>query len=183
VQRNSQTEQRQAVTVNSVSQSVPGLRARAGDFPVSDPAREQNAQEKDPKDVAVIKSISIPRVPIGPNSSQAGGRRNPGLFRMHWTRRRKYNLMWFQEVALALHGYLVRDRPERKCRLTITLHRRRLLDHDNAVASCKPVIDACRKCGLIYQDSPKWIDLQVLQVRDLEERTEIIVAEISDERA
>ncbi len=66
--------------------------------------------------------------------------------------------------------------------MVITLHRQRLLDQDNAVASCKPVIDACRKCGLIAGDSRKWLDLTVDQVRDEDERTAITIIPMLEKR-
>ena len=37
------------------------------------------------------------------------------------------------------------------------VERPRLLDHDNAVASCKPFIDGCLSGALLPDDSPEWV--------------------------
>jgi len=49
--------------------------------------------------------------------------------------------------------------------LQITLHRKKLQDPDNLVGSCKPLIDAIKKAGLIYDDSSEWITLKVNQIQ------------------
>ena len=119
--------------------------------------------------------LRIDRVPIGPNSTTRNGQRIPGLLRWHWTKRRRYTLGWKNEVrAVAGFGTFAMVRR----RVTITLHRRRLLDDDNAVASCKPLLDALKACGLIHDDSRRWILLQVDQVKDREEFTEIEINEV-----
>ncbi len=157
----------------SAARDVSGLRARAG---------AQGTASARVGDVAVPRALTIPRVPVGPNGTRRGPFRVHGLHQMHWSERRRYFREWILEVLLAVAG-VVPDPPEsRFCRMVITLHRQRLLDQDNAVASCKPVIDACRKCGLIAGDSRKWLDLTVDQVRDEEERTEITIIPIPEGR-
>jgi hypothetical protein len=51
-------------------------------------------------------------------------------------------------------------------RLEITVSRPRRLDPDNETAALKPVIDALKRAGWIKNDSPKWLVLVVVQVRD-----------------
>jgi hypothetical protein len=51
----------------------------------------------------------------------------------------------------------------------------RLLDDDNLRGGAKPLIDCLKEAGLIHDDSPKWIDLDVTQeqVPAGYERTEV----------
>ena len=55
------------------------------------------------------------------------------------------------------------ERP--KMRVLIQLTKPRLYDLDNFVGGCKPIIDSLRKLGLIHNDSPNWLDLQVEQIQ------------------
>ena len=57
-----------------------------------------------------------------------------------------------------------------KMRVQINIHskgaRARRLDSDNLWGGCKPLIDAMRDVRLIHNDSPKWLDLGVCEIRD-----------------
>jgi Holliday junction resolvase RusA-like endonuclease len=55
----------------------------------------------------------------------------------------------------------------------------RRFDKDNLYASCKLIIDALRKLSLIYNDSPKWLDLDIQQDLDHDNpRVEIDITEL-----
>lgn len=62
-------------------------------------------------------------------------------------------------------------------RLTITRYGAKLLDIDNGVGGCKPLIDALRYEGLISEDDPGTIELIFRQrkVPKDERRTEILI--------
>ena len=62
-------------------------------------------------------------------------------------------------------------------RLTITRYGAKLLDIDNGVGGCKPLIDALRYEGLIPEDDPGTIELIFRQrkVSKNERRTEIVI--------
>lgn len=62
-------------------------------------------------------------------------------------------------------------------RLTITRYGAKLLDIDNGVGGCKPLIDALRYEGLIPEDDPGTIELIFRQrkVPKTERRTEIVI--------
>ena len=62
-------------------------------------------------------------------------------------------------------------------RLTITRYGAKLLDIDNGVGGCKPLIDALRYEGLIPEDDPGTIELIFRQrkVSKVERRTEILI--------
>jgi len=104
--------------------------------------------------------------------------------RMHWAQRSKLNkailtIIWIQKLEQRIFP----AKPEKKKKsVTITLyHKTRRFDKDNAYGAVKPVVDALRKLSLIYNDSPRWLDLGVVQELDHEKpRTEI---EIKDFKA
>jgi len=66
-------------------------------------------------------------------------------------------------------------------RLTITRYGAKLLDIDNGVGGCKPLIDALRYEGLIPEDDPGTIELlfRQYQVKKSCRRTEISITQIS----
>lgn len=66
-------------------------------------------------------------------------------------------------------------------RLTITRYGAKLLDIDNGVGGCKPLIDALRYEGLIPEDDPGTIELIFRQrkVPKDERRTEILIETLS----
>lgn len=98
--------------------------------------------------------LEIPWLPVGPNGSK-------GLLRMHWTKRRIYFAEWVWKVKVGLDGG---EAPGiQRGEIWIHQYRTRLLDEDNLVASCKPVIDALRKCNIIVDDSPDRFSLRVTQ--------------------
>ena len=47
----------------------------------------------------------------------------------------------------------------------IISYRKRLLDKDNLYTGCKSLIDACVMEGLIFDDSPDYVDLKVEQYK------------------
>lgn len=68
-----------------------------------------------------------------------------------------------------------------RCKLSIHSERRGKrweLDRDNLLGGCKPVIDAIKACGVIGDDSPKWLDLEVTQQRSPDLRTHITLETI-----
>ncbi len=58
--------------------------------------------------------------------------------------------------------------------LMIISYRKRKLDKDNLYTGCKSLIDACVEEGLIFDDSPDYIDLKVEQYTAREEHTMVI---------
>jgi len=68
-----------------------------------------------------------------------------------------------------------------RIRVSISSYRRRFLDPDNLQGGCKYFVDCCRYAGLIPDDRPQDIILEVSQHKvksKAEERTEITVEPI-----
>jgi Holliday junction resolvase RusA-like endonuclease len=69
----------------------------------------------------------------------------------------------------------------RKMRVSITSYRARLLDEvDNLRTGLKPVLDALRNAGVIWDDGPQWLEAgEIKQVVDRKNRrTEIVVSKV-----
>lgn len=67
-----------------------------------------------------------------------------------------------------------RDNPARR-RLVITRHSAGELDYGNLVGGCKPLVDALVREGLLYDDSPKWLDESYLQAKTTKGRGRVVV--------
>lgn len=83
------------------------------------------------------------------------------LERMHWAVKKKLRKRFADEVHAAWweSGDPVKVGPQ-KLRLSTTIYwKSRRLDEDNAMGSLKILIDAMRDVGLIYRDSPKWLEV------------------------
>lgn len=108
----------------------------------------------------------IPRSPNGPR----------GLLRMHWAARKRYNELWRAHVRSQIQS--TQQPPEGKQHVFISQMRKRQLDPDNLVASCKPILDALVHWGLIADDDGKHIELSCMQVTGREPMTIIQVGRI-----
>ena len=107
--------------------------------------------------------IVINDIPVSPNGPG-------GLLRMHWATRKRYNDMW---KIMVRQQITPQNPPEGKMSVRITQNRRRRLDPDNLVASCKPILDALVAWGLIRDDSEKYCHLEVRQTTGIYAETSI----------
>jgi len=91
------------------------------------------------------------------------------LDRLHWAKKRRLK----QEYALLIRNQM-RTKPHygklitepTKFTLEIVSYRKRYLDFDNLVGGCKQLIDAMIEEQFIWDDSPKYLDLKVKQVKN-----------------
>jgi Holliday junction resolvase RusA-like endonuclease len=97
--------------------------------------------------------FEIPVVPLSPNVS----------LRRYWGARRKDLARYEAEMLYAVGNVRFASRLNKKAIMKIHQVRKRRLDPDNLVGSCKLLIDACRYLELIRDDSEKWLSLQVSQ--------------------
>jgi Holliday junction resolvase RusA-like endonuclease len=104
------------------------------------------------------------------------------LLRMHWAKRRQIKAvilteLWVQKLGQGIFNTGERKKIKKSVLITI-YHRTRRFDKDNAYAAVKPVVDCLRQLGLIYNDSPRWLDLGVCQELDHKNpRTEVEIKE------
>lgn len=110
--------------------------------------------------------IEIPRVPPSLNDLRGRKYRNPHDYK-------RLRELWAMELAVKFSASerrklfeASRDRVinGKKVAVTIIARRKRLLDQDNLAGGVKPVLDAMKEF-LIFDDSPKHIDLKVEQVK------------------
>ena len=87
--------------------------------------------------------------------------------RMYYRKRMrlKKDMKW---SLICAYGMPLPDgKRQRLCHLVITVYQKtRRFDEDNLHGACKPVIDCLKEMGFIYQDSPKWLDLDIRQALD-----------------
>ena len=70
--------------------------------------------------------------------------------------------------------------PFKQAVITITLFTARLMDYDGAYGSVKPLLDGLVGAGVIRDDSPKYIDLEVKQTKVkhiIEQKVTILIKE------
>jgi hypothetical protein len=82
-------------------------------------------------------------------------------------------------VICRLHTSSVnRARPHQHRRVTITRHGVKLLDYDNLVGGCKPLVDALNRAGLLWDDSPRYCDVTYRQEKTSagQARTVVVVS-------
>ena len=105
--------------------------------------------------------------------------------RMHWYARARVKKQCVKAVddALKVSGYKVTEmiKPSRR-RVTIISYRKRLLDEDNNVGSTKPLLDAVKDMGLIWDDSPKFCELVTRQEKAKDVRTEIRIEVMKEDK-
>ncbi len=102
-------------------------------------------------------SFVIPRVPTSLNK----------MLRIHYRTRMLEQRVWDDEVFVAVpvqaranwRALSGESKPiPMQVEINVVWAKRRL-DPDGLVGSLKPILDAMRKSGLIYNDSPKWLTL------------------------
>lgn len=85
------------------------------------------------------------------------------LLRWHWQTRREHLDQWEWLIKAEFRG--LPPRAQGPMKVHITSFRTKLLDKDNLVGGCKPILDALRNQGLIKDDSPEWVEVDYQQVK------------------
>jgi hypothetical protein len=84
------------------------------------------------------------------------------LLRMHWAERKAHRIDVLNHLVVA--GVRWRERKPEKRAVTITRilgPKQRPYDPDNQFSACKEILDALRLQGVIFDDSPTWLELTV----------------------
>ena len=112
-------------------------------------------------------TATIPQIPKTNNAS----------LRSHWGARQRETTRWRRLVrtCCGTPGYgMVQGRQ----RVTITVHRGRRQDKDNAYGSVKPIVDGLKRAGWVVDDAPEWIDLRVQEEVERDRRKRRTVIEV-----
>ena len=97
------------------------------------------------------------------------------IIRNHWAVNRRNKKFWCLLVRNQMKLRKIKKANDKdKYILMIISYRKRLLDKDNLYTGCKSLIDACVMEGLIFDDSPDYVDLKVEQYKSKEDHTMII---------
>jgi hypothetical protein len=122
------------------------------------------------------KKMIFPLKIILPIVTPSGNR----FIRMHY--REKHKLLgvcndWLTAAGARDPKFRAEENGRR--RVEIRSFRQNILDYDNLVAGCKPLIDALQHHRLIWDDRPEFLDLEISQEIDRRyKRTEIIIFEV-----
>lgn len=85
----------------------------------------------------------------------------------HWANKARWVDAWKEEVYYAVRKQRTKfgKLPYQRARILILFKTTRLMDYDGAYNAAKPVLDGLKKgeAGVIEDDSPKYIDLEVKQ--------------------
>lgn len=84
------------------------------------------------------------------------------LVRMHYQaikRLRDQYTTILRAAATSIH----RAKPGQFRKVWIERRGKRLLDHDNLVGGCKPLVDALERSGLIWRDNPRFVEVKYSQ--------------------
>lgn len=96
--------------------------------------------------------------------------KNMSNARLHWAVKSKWTNAWKTAVMeqVALQRTKLGKLPIPYAKVTITFYATHLMDYDGAYNAAKPLLDALKSkdgAGVIVDDSPKYIDLLVEQVK------------------
>ena len=98
--------------------------------------------------------------------------------KLHWGARDRLKKSFRKHIEGAILDQDMKinklKRPKKR-RLMIYSFRKKTMDPDNIWASHKEMIDAIKELGLIWDDSEKYIDLRVFQLKHPEQKTEIFI--------
>ena len=101
------------------------------------------------------------------------------VLRMHWAVKRKLgqNWHWVLSGIRTIDARNLRDAAKRQSRvkMLITLHNARQYDRDNAFGACKVIVDAAKQAGLIYDDRPAYLDLEVKQEKSTRKAKKTVI--------
>lgn len=100
------------------------------------------------------------------------------LLNMHWAKRMRLNEIYIWEIIATIGRRKKEPIKERRIVKIIVYHKTRRFDEDNLHGAVKGILDALRKTDWIYNDSPRWLELELSQTIDRENpRVEIGIEE------
>lgn len=121
-------------------------------------------------------TITVPLVPPSPNVLKRKYR-DPHAYKA-------LRDQWEHDLAFGVSSSrekleLMTQARRGKVRLDITVHHPGVYDPDNLVGSLKPVLDALRNVGYIFNDTPMWMEFHVEQIKTTRQKTVIKISPVS----
>jgi hypothetical protein len=123
--------------------------------------QDRSQEEKKSVSAEAAIEITIPRVPM-----------NVSALNKHWRVRHKQKGVWMDEIVCCDYPTWGRRfakqwaTDKRRIHLDVTIRRVRLFDRDNLYGSLKPVLDAMKAAGFLWDDSDKYLELgKVIQFK------------------
>ena len=107
--------------------------------------------------------------------------------RMFWATKAKWTDAWKEEAFASWSQNRPRTLklPLQHAKITIFLHCVHLMDYDGAYNCVKPLLDSLKisgGIGVIVDDSPKYIDLEVKQIKTAHRKDEHVIIQIESIR-
>lgn len=102
------------------------------------------------------------------------------LLRIHFRKRKrlKQDYEW-QLIASGANDSQYKVNGIKKRRVEIRSFRSRLLDQDNFIGGLKPLLDSLVEMDLLLDDGPEYLSLKAEQENSRDQRTEIIIEDMS----
>lgn len=94
--------------------------------------------------------------------------------RMHYHAQKRLRDQY--TTILRLHTTAItRCKPHQMRRVTICRYGARLLDIDNLIGGCKPLVDALQRAGLLWDDSPRYVSIKYEQTKVSAKQSKTVV--------
>jgi len=113
--------------------------------------------------------LTVPATPPSPNVIRRRYR-HP-----HAYRELRQVWAWELKAAAAIDGFRLIALADRQCKMHVQIHiaHKQLFDPDNLVGATKVILDALREIHVLYDDSPKFLELEVMQQKSRSPYTRI----------
>ena len=94
--------------------------------------------------------------------------------KLHWAKKANLKKTYTLFIKSNMNAHKIPSaQKEDFFKLNIVVYRRRLLDYDNLVGGCKQLIDALVTERFIWDDAPKYIDMNIKQVKKADQEISI----------
>lgn len=124
--------------------------------------------------VSIDRTWDIPMVPLSPNE----------ILGRHWSKKHGEAKKWRRAIG-AVCKHAPKGAITGRVFVEIGIYRERLLDPDNAVAACKPILDALKRYGWLVDDSEQFLELSVFQrvIQREEQGVEIVLVHPAESKS
>ena len=117
-------------------------------------------------------TLIIPPVAVGRQTRRVP--HNMQNQRMHWAARNRWNVAWREAVGWEWTRNKEKPSPLplKFAKIQVVLSVMKLFDKDGSYSAVKPILDGLTAVGAIIDDSPQYIDLEVVQNKSYHRKDE-----------